>query len=50
MRTVIQILLAILVVWIAWKIIKGLLGLLVGLVIAGLIVYGGVKLIGGRNG
>jgi hypothetical protein len=49
MKTAIQIALAILVVWITWKIIKGILGLLVGVVIAGLIVYGGVKLLGGRR-
>ena len=49
MKDVLKIAVAILVVWIAWKIIKGILGLLVGVVIAGLIVYGGVKLLGGRR-
>lgn len=51
MKDVIKILLAILIVWVAWKIIKGILGLLVGIVIAGLVVYAGVKLLeGGRRG
>jgi hypothetical protein len=50
MKTVLQVLVAIVVIWIAWKIIKGLLGLAVGIAIAGLIVYGGVKLIeGGKS-
>ena len=49
MKDVLKIAVAILIVWIAWKIIKGILGLLVGVVIAGLIVYGGVKLLGGRR-
>ena len=49
MKTVFKILIAILLVWIAWKIIKGILGLIVGIVIAGLVVYGGVKLLEGRR-
>ena len=44
MKDVLKIILAIVVIVIVWKIVKGLIGLLVGLVIAGLIVYGGVKL------
>ena len=36
---------AIIVIVIVWKIVKGLIGLLVGLVVAGLIVYAGVKLV-----
>lgn len=42
-----KIIVAILVIIIVWKILKGLIGLLVGLVVAGLIVYGAVKLIEG---
>jgi high-affinity Fe2+/Pb2+ permease len=49
MKDVIKIIVAILVVVLAWKIIKGILGLLVGIVAAGLIVYGGVKLLEGRR-
>ena len=45
MKTVIQVAIAILVIWLAWKILKGLIGLLVGVAIAGLIIYGGVKLL-----
>ncbi|MGI8705692.1 MAG: hypothetical protein ACR2JJ_07845 [Sphingomicrobium sp.] len=49
MKTAIQIAVGIFVIWLAWKIIKGLLGILVGIAIAGLIIYGGVKLIEGRR-
>ncbi|MFL6860948.1 MAG: hypothetical protein ACJ8EV_09045 [Sphingomicrobium sp.] len=45
-----KIIVAILVIVITWKIVKGLIGLLVGLAVAGLIVYGGVKLLEGRGG
>ena len=47
MKDVGKIIVAILVIIIVWKILKGLIGLLVGLVVAGLIVYGAVKLIEG---
>jgi hypothetical protein len=51
MKDVLKIVLAILIVIVAWKILKGILGLLVGVAVAGLIVYGGMKLIEGpRNG
>ena len=50
MKTVIQVIVAIFVIWLAWKILKGLLGLAIGIAIAGLIIYGGVKLLeGGRR-
>ena len=49
MKTVLQIAVGIFVIWLAWKIIKGLLGRLVGVAIAGLIIYGGVKLLEGRR-
>jgi high-affinity Fe2+/Pb2+ permease len=45
MKDVGKIILAILVIVIVWKILKGLIGLLVGLVVAGLVVYGAVKLV-----
>ena len=45
MKDVGKIILAILVIIIVWKIVKGLIGLLIGLVVAGLVVYGAVKLI-----
>ncbi len=47
MNNLLKIVVAILVVVIAWKLIKGLLGLAVGVAIAGLIVYGGMKLLEG---
>lgn len=47
MKDIGKILVAILVIIIVWKIIKGLIGLLVGLALAGLIVYGAVKLVEG---
>lgn len=42
-----KIIVAILVIIIVWKILKGLIGLLVGIAVAGLIVYGAVKLLEG---
>lgn len=47
MKDIGKIVIAIIVIIIVWKIVKGLIGLLVGLVVAGLIVYGAVKLIEG---
>ena len=51
MKDVLKIVLAIVIIIVAWKILKGIIGLLVGVAMAGLIVYGGMKLIEGpRNG
>jgi len=47
MKDVAKIIVAILIIVIAWKILKGLIGLLVGIAVAGLIVYGGMKLLEG---
>ena len=47
MKDIVKIIIAIVVIVIAWKIIKGLLGLLIGVAVAGLIVYGGMKLLEG---
>jgi hypothetical protein len=44
MKDILKIIVAIIVIVVVWKIVKGLIGLLVGLVVAGLIVYGAVKL------
>ena len=49
MKEIGKIIVAILIIVIAWKIFKGLLGLLVGLAIAGLVVYGAVKLLEGKG-
>jgi len=45
MKDVGKVILAIFVIVIVWKIVKGLVGLLVGLAVAGLVVYGAVKLV-----
>ena len=51
MKDVLKIILAIVIVIVAWKILKGIIGLLVGIAVAGLIVYGGMKLLEGpRHG
>ena len=47
MKDIAKIVIAILIVVVAWKLLKGLVGLLVGIALAGLIVYAGVKLIEG---
>ena len=47
MNNVIKIIIAIVIVIVAWKILKGLVGLAVGIAVAGLIIYGGVKLLEG---
>jgi hypothetical protein len=51
MKGVLKIVLAIIIVVVAWKILKGLIGLAIGVALAGLVVYGGMKLREGpRNG
>ena len=47
MKDVLKIVLAIVIIVVAWKIFKGLIGLLVGIAVAGLVVYGVVKLVDG---
>ena len=49
MKDVAKIIIAIIVIIVVWKIVKGLIGLLVGLAVAGLIVYGAVKLVEGMG-
>jgi hypothetical protein len=44
-----KIILAIIVIVVVWKILKGVIGLLVGLAVAGLVVYGAVKLVEGMG-
>jgi predicted PurR-regulated permease PerM len=46
-KDVLKIVLAIIIIVIAWKILKGLIGLLVGVAVAGLVIYGVVKLVDG---
>jgi hypothetical protein len=51
MKDVLKIVVAIIIVVVAWKILKGLIGLAIGVALAGLVVYGGMKLLEGpRNG
>jgi hypothetical protein len=51
MKGVLKIVLAIIIIVAAWKILKGLIGLAIGVALAGLVVYGGMKLLEGpRNG
>ena len=45
MKDVVKIILAIVILIVAWKIFKGILGLLIGLAVVGLLIYGGAKLI-----
>jgi hypothetical protein len=47
MRDVLKIVLAIVIVVVAWKILKGIIGLAIGVALAGLVVYGGMKLLEG---
>ena len=50
MNNVLKIIVAIVEILVVWQVIKGILGLLVGLAVAGLVVYGGVKLLEGPRG
>ena len=47
MNNVLKIVLAIVIVVVAWKILKGIIGLAIGVALAGLVVYGGMKLLEG---
>ena len=49
MNSIIKIVIAIVVIVVVWKILKGLLGLLIGIALAGLVVYGGMKLLEGKR-
>ena len=47
MKNIAKIVIAILIVIVAWKLLKGIVGLAVGVALAGLLIYGGVKLLEG---
>jgi len=47
MKDIIKVIVGLIIIVIAFKIITGLLGLLIGIALAGLVVYGGVKLLEG---
>ncbi len=47
MKNIVKIVIAILIVIVAWKLLKGIIGLLIGVALAGLLIYGGMKLLEG---
>jgi hypothetical protein len=47
MGNVLKIILAIVILVVAWKIFKGIVGLLIGVALVGLVIYGGAKLLEG---
>ena len=50
MNNIVKLIIGLLVIVVAFKIITGILGLLIGVAIAGLVIYGGVKLLEGPRG
>ncbi len=50
MKDVIKVVIGLLIVVVAFKIITGIIGILIGIAIAGLVVYGGAKLLEGQRG
>jgi hypothetical protein len=50
MKDVLKIIVAIIVIVIAWKILKFAVGLMVGLIVLGLVVFGVVKLVEATGG
>ena len=46
MNNILKVVLAIVILIVAWKIFKGILGLLIGLALVGLVIYGGARLLG----
>jgi hypothetical protein len=49
MKDILKVIVGLVIIVIAFKIITGLIGLLIGVAIAGLVIYGGVKLLEGRK-
>ena len=47
MKDILKVIVGLIIIVIAFKIITGILGLLIGIAIAGLVVYGGMKLLEG---
>ena len=47
MKDILKVILGLVIIVIAFKIITGILGLLIGIALAGLVVYGGMKLLEG---
>ena len=46
MKDIAKIVIAILLIIVAWKILKGIVGLLLGVAAVGLLIWGGAKLLG----
>ncbi len=46
MKDIAKIVIAILLIIVAWKILKGIFGLLLGVAAVGLLIWGGMKLLG----
>jgi len=49
MKDAVKIIVAILLIVLAWKIVKGIFGILITVAALGLLVWGGMKLIEGRK-
>jgi hypothetical protein len=47
MKDIAKIVVAILLIIVAWKILKGIVGLLIGVAAVGLLIWGGTKLLAG---
>ncbi len=51
MKDLVKVIVGLIIIVVAFKLITGLIGLLIGVALAGLVVYGGMKLLEGpRNG
>jgi hypothetical protein len=49
MKDIAKIVIAILIVIVAWKILKGIVGLLIGLAVVGVVIFGFANLLEGPN-
>ena len=49
MNNILKAVLGLIIIVVVFKIITGLIGLLIGVAVAGLVIYGGVKLLEGRK-
>jgi hypothetical protein len=47
MKDILKVIVGLVIIVIAFKIITGLIGLLIGVALAGLVIYGGMKLLEG---
>ena len=49
MMDILKVIIGLIIIVVVFKIITGIIGLLIGVAVAGLVVYGGVKLLEGRK-